>query len=146
MQIYLGADHRGFELKNQLKAWLEEAGHTVTDMGAQEYDQNDDYPDYAFAVAEKVQESGLGIVICGTGAGIAVAANKVPGVRAALIHDSALARATRNDDDINVLALGSDFIDFGKSKAVVKTWFETKFEGAERHKRRLKKIEEYERH
>lgn len=145
MPIYLGADHRGLELKNKLKAWLEGEGHEVFDVGAGEYDKDDDYPDYAFIVAKKVQKSGFGIVICGSGAGMAVAANKIPGIRAALIHETALAKAARSDDDINVLALGSDFIDFERAKEVVKVFLETKYEGIERHMRRLDKIRKYER-
>lgn len=145
MEIAIGADHRGLELKNKLRVWLTEQGYEVSDVGAQEYDKNDDYPDYAFQVAQRIKDRQLGIVVCGSGVGMAVAANKVPGVRAALIHDAALAKAAKNDDDINVLALGSDFIGLEKAKEVVKTWLETKFSGEERHTRRMHKIEKYER-
>lgn len=144
MEIYLGADHRGFKLKNRLRDWLKEQGHAVVDVGPKEYDKTDDYPDFAFEVAKNARDGKLGIVICGSGAGMAVAANKVRGVRAALIHDPELARAAKSDDDINVLALGSDFISEERAKEVVETWLSSQYSGEERHTRRIKKIEEYE--
>jgi len=147
MDIYLAADHRGFELKNQLAAWLKDEGHTVTDVGAREYTDDDDYPDYGLAAAQAVAEAPAerrGIAICGSGVGMAVAANKVPGVRAALMHDPAIAAASRTDDDTNVLALGSDYISLDDAKAVVTAWLATSFSGAERHQRRLQAIARYE--
>ena len=146
MQIYLGADHRGFELKNKLRDWLKAEGHQVTDLGAQEYEANDDYPDYAFSVGEAVAKTPntRGIVVCGSGTGADVAANKVRGVRASLIHDPALAKFAQEHDNINVLALGSDFIDEARAKAVVEAWLASAYSGEERHTRRIKKIEEYE--
>lgn len=144
MRVTIGADHRGFKLKNELKEWLRNQGYEVEDVGPVVYDEGDDYPDFALKVAEKVKDGGLGIVVCGSGVGMAVAANKVPGIRAGLIHDPALARVARKHDDLNVLALGSDFISADQAKAVVKTWLETKYSGEERHTRRIKKIEEYE--
>lgn len=146
MQIYLGSDHRGFELKNRLRGWLEQAGHSVHDMGPSVYQPTDDYPDYAFLVAERVKNeaSATGIVMCGSGVGMAVAANKVAGVRAGLIHDPDMAIVAREHDDINVLALGSDFIDFQQAKQVVEKWLKASYSGEVRHSRRIKKIEDYE--
>jgi ribose 5-phosphate isomerase B len=146
MEIFIGADHKGLELKNQLRHWLEQQAHTVVDVGAEKLDPNDDYPVYAFKVAEAVKqnpEERRGIVICGSGVGMAVAANKVPGIRAALIHDEAIARAARNDDDINVLALGADYIAPESAKQVIETWLATPFAGTERYVRRLKEIDQY---
>lgn len=145
MHVIVGADHRGFKLKNELKEWLNSQGYEIEDVGPEAYDKRDDYPDFALKVAEKIKNEDLGIVICGSGVGMAVAANKVPGIRAGLVHDPAMARVAREHDDLNVLALGSDFISVDQAKEVVKTWLETKYSGEERHTRRIKKIEEYER-
>lgn len=152
MQIFIGADHRGFELKNALKAWLIQAGHEVTDAGAVDLQQDDDYPEFAFTVGEEVAVRRLqgksdvfGIMICGSGVGADVAVNKVRGARASLIHTPEIAKAGRNDDDVNVLVLGADFISADQAIAVVKVFLETPFEGADRHQRRLDKIAVYER-
>jgi len=147
MEIYLGADHNGFELKNELKHWLEEKGHTVMDMGPKEFDKADDYPDFGYEVAKAVAQAPdkrRGIAVCGSGVGMSVVADKVPGIRAALIHDPDIARAAQRDDDINVLALGSQYISSNKAKEVVEAWLETPFSGAERHVRRIGKIADYE--
>src|SRR5688572_10419843 len=113
MNIYIAADHRGFVLKNELAAWLTREGHTVNDLGAATLNKDDDYPDFAVAVARAVAEAPhnrRGIALCGSGVGVAVVANKVAGIRAALIHDPAIAAAARADDDTNVLALGADYV------------------------------------
>jgi len=146
--VYIAADHHGFELKNILRDWLNKEGYTVTDFGPEKATPDDDYPDYGIKVAEAVAqnpEKRLGIVICSSGVGMAVAADKVKGVRAGLIHHPLLAKAAREDDDINVLALGADYISTDEAKEVVKVWLETPFSGAERHTRRLEKISAYER-
>lgn len=134
-------------MKNDLAVWLKSEGHTVTDVGPTEYHEDDDYPDYGMRVARAVAEQPerRGIVLCGSGVGMSVVANKAPGIRAALIHDPAIARAARNDDDNNVLALGSDYIDTKSAKEVITQWLATPFSGAERHQRRIKKIAQYER-
>lgn len=146
MNVVIGADHRGFELKETLKSWLTQEGHHVTDVGATTYNQDDDYPDFAIEVAKKVAENPdhRGIVVCGSGAGMAATADKVKGIRASLIHDAELAKAARNDDDINVLALGASFITEEHAKPVVDAFINTPFAGEERFVRRLKKIEQYE--
>lgn len=148
MEIVIGADHRGFALKESLKTWLQEQGHTVLDVGAATLDTNDDYPQFAIAAAEQVaaQPDGRrGIVICGSGTGVAAAAGKVHGIRAALIHDPTLAVAARNDDDINVLALGADFVTAEHARAVVEQFINTPFANEERYARRLEHIAAYER-
>ena len=112
MKIYIGADHRGFELKKELKKFLIEKGYEVEDAGAFKYDKDDDYPDFAEAVAEKVSkdDSARGILLCGSGTGMDAAANKVRGVRATLAFSKEITRAARNDDDVNVISLPADFL------------------------------------
>jgi len=147
MQIFIGADHRGFELKNILRDWLRREGHEVVDLGAEEYNKDDDYPDFGIRVAQAVADDpgdSFGITICGSGVGMAVVADKVKGVRAGMIHDPEIARASRRDDDINVLALGADYIDSDMAKEVISAWLDTDFSGEERHVRRIGKISGYE--
>ena len=145
--IFIASDHQGFELKNTLRDWMKKNGYSVTDFGPETINSEDDYPDYGIKVATAVAENpknGLGIVICASGVGMAVAADKVKGVRASLIHDPRIAKAAREDDNINVLALGAKFISASEAIEVVKVWLETPFSEAERHIRRLSKISEYE--
>jgi len=143
MDIYIAADHNGFEIKNNLVAWLTAEGHSVTDMGPTTYDKDDDYPDFGIKVARAVAEDPArryGVLLCGSGVGMAVAANKVKGIRASLIHDPAIVEAAQRDDDINVLALGADYISLERAKKVINKWLTTKFSGEERHVRRIGKI------
>lgn len=150
MKIFIASDHRGYKMKNELVRWLKEEGYEVGDMGAMEYNEEDDYPDYGMAAAQEVAlrqaqgEQAFGIVICGSGAGMAVVANKVKGIRAALIHDPAVAEAAQRDDQINVLALGADFVTLENARVVIAAWLTTPFSPVERHQRRLKKISYYE--
>lgn len=134
-------------MKIELAAWLEQDGHTVTDMGPETFDKTDDYPDFGIKVAEAVAEDTAnhrGILLCASGVGMAVVANKVAGIRAALIHDPDIATAAQRDDDINVLALGAAYITLEKAKQVITHWLATPFSGEERHKRRIGKISDYE--
>ena len=144
--IYLGADHRGFELKEKFKRWLGELGYKHEDMGAFEYNRDDDYPDFAKAVAEKVasEASAKGILICGSGIGVAIAANKIKGMRAGTAANAEQVRASVNDEDLNVLALSADYTSEEQAKEITKTFLETKFSGVERHVRRVNKIKELE--
>ncbi|MBI4160352.1 MAG: RpiB/LacA/LacB family sugar-phosphate isomerase [Candidatus Yanofskybacteria bacterium] len=148
--IYLGADHRGYELKEKIKQWLDEFGYTHEDLGALEYNKDDDYPDFSTAVAAAVAlslskgQSSRGILVCGSGIGIAVAANKIKGVRAGTATNAEQVRASVNDEDLNVLALSADYTEEDVAKEIIKTFLETKFSGEERHVRRLNKIEELE--
>jgi len=136
--IYLGADHAGFHLKEELKKYLK-------DLGNQELDPKDDYPDFALVVAEKVtQTKEKGILICATGFGMAIAANKIKGIRAAVCWDEFTALQSREHNDANVLCLGGKVIDSETAKKIARIWLETEFVGEERHIRRLKKIEDIE--
>jgi len=147
MTIYIGADHRGFELKTYLVRVLQEAGYDVQDMGAAQYDEADDYPDFASAVAGKVRddyENSKGVVICGSGAGVSVVANKFSRVRAAVALTPDQAFDSRNDDDANVLALAASYTDAEAAAQIVTTWLGTPFSGDARHVRRIKKISEIE--
>ena len=148
MTIYIGADHRGFRLKEQLKEVLKNEGYAVTDMGAAEYDGNDDYPDCAKAVAEQVQkapEEDRGIVICGSGCGVDIVANKFKGVRSALAMSPDHARMARHDDNANVLAIAADFTNNEAAMSMAKVFLTAPFAKLEeRYARRLRKVEEIE--
>lgn len=143
MVIYIGADHRGFNFKEQLKQFLQGEGWSVIDLGAKELVADDDYVEYAKAVAEKVSADplqGRGVLICGSGVGMDVVANRFSGVRASLSLSPDHALASRNDDDTNILVLAADFMDPETAKKTISVWLQTPFSGEERHKRRLEKI------
>lgn len=144
MKIALGCDHGGYTLKEKIKAYLQESGLEFTDFGTMSTDSVD-YPDYALAVAEAVAEGKYdrGILVCGTGIGIGIAANKVPGIRAALCNDTFSARASREHNDANILTLGERVVGPGLALDIVKIWLETEFAGG-RHQRRIEKIREIE--
>lgn len=145
--IYLGADHRGFILKEELKKYLLKEKQGVEDMGAYVHESDDDYPDFAYAVAMKIRENpekNRGILICGSGMGMDVVANKVKGVRATIGYSRGAAIHARTNDDINVITLAADELNFGEAKEIVDAFLITDFSGEERHVRRLKKIEEIE--
>lgn len=145
--IYIGADHRGYQLKASLIEWLKQEGYQVTDCGNSELDQHDDYPQFSFAVGEAVaaDPSAAGVVICGSGAGAVIAANKVPGVRAILSDNPNLIISARNDDNSNVLCLGADYVTQLEAQELVSSFITTEFGQEERFKRRLAQISEYER-
>ncbi|HEV8438486.1 MAG TPA: ribose 5-phosphate isomerase B [Methylomirabilota bacterium] len=142
--IALGADHAGFELKEALKSWLIDQGYHVLDYGTHSTDSVD-YPDYAAQVAEAVADRKVerGLLVCGTGIGMAITANKVPGVRAALCCDLYTARMSREHNDANVLTLGGRLMGPEMALDILKMWLETDFAGG-RHQRRVDKIEELE--
>jgi len=143
--IYLGADHAGWHLKEEIKKYLEELGYKYEDLGNQELDSQDDYPDFALAVARKVVETGgKGILICATGLGMAIAANKIKGVRAVVCWDNFTALQSREHNDANILCLGGKTLDWETAKKIVRTWLEAEFSGEERHLRRLEKIKKAE--
>lgn len=143
MKIYIGADHRGFELKNKLIDFLRQQKHEVVDQGNTVYDKDDDYPVFAAAVAHAVagDPQALGIVVCGSGVGVDIAANKVAGVRAGLCETPDQATAARRDDNVNVLALAADFVDEKTAQAIVGAFIGTSFDGAPRHQRRVDELE-----
>ena len=147
MELYLGADHRGFQLKTQITDWLTEQGHIVIDEGNSVQDPNDDYPDFAEKVARKITEdpdNRRGIVLCGSGTGVAIAANKVPGARASLATNAEIAKAGRNDDNMNILALGADYTSLPEAQEIISAFIATPFAGKEKHVRRVNKISEME--
>ncbi|HAJ44564.1 MAG: hypothetical protein UV53_C0003G0014 [Candidatus Azambacteria bacterium GW2011_GWE1_42_9] len=145
--LYIGSDHRGYNLKETLKIYLRELNCVFDDLGAKELIPDDDYPDYALMVAQKVAENpdeNRGILICGAGVGVDIVANKIKGIRSALCFDIKQAQASRNDDNTNVLSLPADFISEDLAKAIVKTWLETPFSNDNRHARRIEKIKKIE--
>lgn len=144
MKIALGADHGGLGHKDKIKKHLEEKGIVVIDFGTYN-DQSVDYNDYALKVSEAVRsgEVDKGILVCGTGIGMSIMANKVPGIRAALVHDLFTAEATRLHNNTNVLAMGGRVISIDLALQIVDTWINTKFSYEERHIRRISKIDNY---
>ena len=142
MRIAIGADHGGFPLKEELAGILRQAGHEVEDLGAHQYNSEDDYPDFALAVARAVVDGKArrGIVVCGSGVGASVAANKVKGARAALCHDTYSAHQGVEHDDLNVLCLGGRIIGIELAKEITEAYLGAEFSGEERHQRRLSKI------
>ncbi|MBX6351206.1 MAG: ribose 5-phosphate isomerase B [Clostridia bacterium] len=142
MIVALGADHAGYRLKSEIARWLAEAGHEVVDFGT-DSDESCDYPDFAFAVAHAVRDGRAerGVLVCGSGIGMAMAANRVPGVRAAPCTDVYSAVVTRQDNDANVLALGARIVGPGLARAIVEAFFRTEFAGG-RHARRVAKLDQ----
>jgi ribose 5-phosphate isomerase B len=145
MRIALGSDHAGYALKDHLASWLAEAGHAVYDLGAHNTDPVD-YPDYAAAVASAVLDgrADRGIVICGSGAGAAVAANKLNGIRASVAHDTYTAHQMVEHDDVNVLCLGARVIGSELAKDLIDAFLRAKFSREDRHVRRVEKIKALE--
>lgn len=144
--IYLGADHAGFALKEQIKIWLSEWKMEFIDCGNTIFDANDDYPDFAFAVAQNVAQSpeNKGILACQSAAGMVIAANKVKGIRATTAFDERSAQHSRSHNDANVLALSGEWLKEDEAKEILRVWLETPFSDEERHKRRLSKIAKFE--
>lgn len=144
MQIAIGSDHGGYQLKEEIKHYLDKKGVGVKDFGTYST-ESCDYPDIAKAVGKAVagEEYDKGILVCGTGIGISIAANKIPGVRAALCHDVFSAKASREHNNANILALGERVIGRGLALEIVQAWLEAEFAGG-RHERRVNKIMEIE--
>jgi RpiB/LacA/LacB family sugar-phosphate isomerase len=142
MRIGIAADHGGFVMKEMLATVLREAGHAVTDFGDEVFDPGDDYPDFVVPLAESVAAGKVerGVALCSSGVGASIAANKVAGVRAALIHDDYSARQGVADDDMNVICLGSQVVGFAQARELVLAFLDARFSGAERHRRRLAKV------
>ena len=146
MRIAVGADHAGYSLKAPLVELLKELGHGVLDLGAKAYEAADDYPDFAAAVAERVAngDAARGVVVCGSGVGASVAANKVRGARASVCHDTYSARQGVEHDDMNVLCLGARIVGDELAKELVAAFLSATFSGEARHKRRLGKVQAME--
>ena len=145
-RIAIAADHGGFPLNERVIAELRGAGHQIIDFGTHDGSQPDDYPDYARQVGEAIQQgvAEIGILICGSGVGAAVAANKLRGIRAALCSDTYSAHQSREHDDCNVLCLGARVVGVELALELVRAFVAARFSGEERHWRRLRKIEEME--
>ena len=143
-KIAIASDHAGKEMKEDLKEYLAGLGVNVEDMGVHN-DGSVDYPDYGIPVAEKVSEGELhrGILICGTGIGMSILANKFPGVRAALVNDVYTAKMAKEHNDANIIVIGGRVVGKGIAREIIKVWLDAKFQGG-RHKRRLDKITETE--
>ncbi len=143
MLIYIGADHRGFELKQSLKKILGGKGYEIVDVGDDKYDENDDYAIFAKAVGQAVGQDPInrkGVLICGSGVGVDIVANKFKGVRSSLIFSPDQAFAARNDDDANVLSLPADFLKEEEAAKILGVWLATAFSGKEKNARRLEEI------
>jgi len=145
--IYLGADHRGYNLKEEIKKFFELEKIKFKDLGNLNYDENDDYPDFVKKVVGKVlsnPKEDKGILICGTGIGMSIAANKFKGIKAGLCLSGYMAKRAIEEDDINILCLAADITDVETSKKIIKEWLKAKFKNEERYKRRIEKIFEIE--
>jgi RpiB/LacA/LacB family sugar-phosphate isomerase len=150
MRIAIGADHNGFDCKSELGQWLEAAGHTVVDVGPHVLDPEDDYPDFARLVGEALQrgEADRGILLCGSGVGASIAANKMRGIRAGLCHDVYSAHQGVEHDNVNVLCLGPRIVGPALLEELVQAFLSAQYTGEERHDRRLAKVtalEQFER-
>lgn len=144
-KIYLGSDHAGFELKEKIKDFLKNNGYNYEDIGPAEYSAGDDYPDYAVLVANEVSKTGdFGILVCSSGVGMCITANKVKGIRAVNAYNAKIAQKSREHNDTNILCLGQDYIDIDTAKEIVKTWLATDFSPEEKHHRRVYKISKFE--
>lgn len=145
MKIALGSDHGGYQLKENLKKYLKELKVEYKDFGCNS-EKSVDYPDIGFKIAIEVKNRNYdkGILICGTGIGMSIVANKIKGIRASLCHDVFSARYAREHNDANILTLGGRVIDSGLAKEIVKVWLNTDFSGEERHLKRLNKIKQEE--
>jgi ribose 5-phosphate isomerase B len=152
MKIYIGSDHRGYQLKERLKKWLKKEKYKVEDMGAYKYDEKDDYTLYAEKVAsmisdkDRAKERGgeFGILLCGSGVGVDIVANKLDGVRASLGLTVGQVASGRRDDDMNVLVIAADYTKEEEAKRMIEIFLSTKFDKKPRHKRRLEEIKRIE--
>jgi len=146
MRIAIGSDHAGYTMKEDLAGKLRELGHDVLDVGAYKADPDDDYPDFAEAVGKAIVEGKAerGVLICGSGVGVSVAANKMPGIRAAVCHDTYSAHQGVEHDNMNVLVLGSRIIGIELAHDLLRSYLSARFSGEERHRRRLAKVDAIE--
>ena len=142
MKLGIAADHGGFLLKNEIKAWLISLGHDLIDFGANELDSGDDYPDFVIPLAKAVAKGEVerGIAVCGSGVGASIAANKVKGIRAALIHDNFSSHQGVEDDDMNLICLGGRVVGTKAAEELITAFLNAKFIGGGRYQRRLDKV------
>ena len=146
MKIFIGADHNGYELKEKIARWLFEMDHAFQDLGAQSLEPHDDYTKYAEEVASLVakNEGSRGVLLCGSGVGVEIVANKFDGVRAGIGENVLQVERGRNDDDMNVLVIAADYTSEKEAKAMLIAFLETKFSGKVRYEKRLQEIEKIE--
>ncbi len=147
MKLFIGADHAGFELKDLLKNHLAAAGHEVIDVGAESLEAEDDYPKYAYLLATKIlgeddSDAAHGVLICGSGQGMSIAANRVRGIRAGLAWNVETAKVARTDDNVNVLVLPSQYIVAEDAHELVDAWLQAEFNADPKYQRRLDELEE----
>ncbi len=147
MKVGMAADHGGFELKEEIMAALESNGYSVVDFGAYRLQREDDYPDFVVPLAQAVVRGDVerGIAICGSGVGAGIAASKIAGARASLIHDIFSAHQGVEDDDMNIMCLGGRVVGFALAWEMIQAFLKARFSGAERHKRRVAKVAALER-
>jgi len=143
MTIYLGADHNGFAIKEYIQDYLEASGYKVEDLGNVKLNPSDDYPDYAKAVAKKIQKNkdALGILFCGSGQGMGMTANKFKGVRAALAWSAGVAKKSRHDDNSNIICLPAWSVNREQARRIIIGWLTTEFSKSSRYQRRIKKMD-----
>lgn len=140
--IYLGADHRGYDLKEKIKKWLKDKRYEFTDLGNNKLDLEDDFPDFAIKVAKKLKKEGdFGILFCGSGVGMDIVANRFPYIRCGLGFTPHQTRIAKRDDNINCLAIPADFSTENEARLIIEMFLETTFAGGEKYLRRIKKIE-----
>lgn len=140
--IYLGADHRGFDLKEKMKKWLKDKRYEFVDLGSNQLDIEDDYPDFAIKVAKKLKSEGdYGILFCGSGVGMDIVANRFPFVRCGLGFTPHQVRIAKRDDNINCLSIPADFSTESEARLIIEMFLETTFSSGEKYLRRIKKIE-----
>jgi len=146
MKLGIAADHGGFTLKEEIKAWLREAGHEVIDFGAFTLEPADDYPDFVAPLGEAIVAGSVerGIAVCGSGVGASIAANKIPGIQAALIHDSFSARQGVEDDDMNLICLGGRVLGNKMAQELISGFLKARYIGGGRYQRRLDKVKALE--
>ncbi len=148
MKIFIGADHHGFHLKSLISEYLKNAGYEVVDDGNEKLDPEDDFPIFVQKVVNDMRSSDdddpRGILLCGSGQGMCIAANRFKGIRAALACDMESVRSARNDDNSNILCLPARTLEKDKAYSLVEVWLKTAFAGAPRYKRRLKEIDEFD--
>lgn len=146
-KIFLGSDHAGYNLKEEVKKYLQKEGYDIEDKGANELNEKDDYPDFIFPVAKEVAKnpSSKGIIFGASGQGEAIAANRIKGIRAALYygHSLKIVKLSRTHNDSNILSLGARFLDKKEAVEAVKLWLNTDFSSKERHIRRVKKLDKF---
>ncbi len=145
MKVFVGADHNGFRLKEHIEHYLRSLGHEVKDVSGNKLDPHDDFPVHAAKVATSVlsEQDSVGILLCGSGQGVCMAANRYKGIRASLIWNEEEARSSRNDDDANILCLPArEFQTLDEVKSMIDIWFKTPFDGAARFVRRIKQMDE----